>query len=275
VSMRILKSSELSLISSQTMSRIGQHSIGFVRLIGEEDDAVIAGSGTLIAAGGRHAILTADHVLEKVPSSGSLWLVICREVPTTPNRLHIDASATQKITIGKASHDHHGPDIGILLLSRTDAERLQTWLTFYNIDKRREQVLNAGPLTEDGWLMFGMLDELTKESGPEGRFTKVKAFNGSVLFGAKPIERQDAEFDYLDSVALYDEGYTGPESYRGASGGGLWQVSYREREGDIDVADAILSGVVYYESPRPANERVIYCHGRRSVYERVYAEMAK
>jgi hypothetical protein len=83
---RIVTASELPLLFEMTAARIGQFSIGFVKIVGDEDDAVIAGAGTLITAGGRSAILTADHVLAGLPKQGTVGLVFPEAGPPRPMR---------------------------------------------------------------------------------------------------------------------------------------------------------------------------------------------
>lgn len=269
---RLTAAEAIPLISSPTMERIGQHSIGFVRVLGNEDDAAIAGSGTLITAAGRFAILTADHVLQALPTSGPLSFVIVREGWTHRHRLQLDSFALEKKTVGKASHTADGPDIGVLILPPRDAAVLGTFQTFYNVDKRRERMLSQR-VTEENWALFGMLEERTIDAMPDGKFARIKGFYGHVGFGTKPIERTSSGWDYLDFIALYNDHYQGPESYQGTSGGGLWQVEYKETGGAVEVAEVWLSGVAYFESPRPADTRTIYCHGRKSIYDRVFKAM--
>jgi hypothetical protein len=144
------------------MERVGQHSVGFVRVLGNEDDAVVAGSGTLVSAGKRRAILTADHVLEQIPTSGKVWLVLCREGWTGTHRFELNAGVLHKITVGKASHTADGPDIGILVLPPPEAARLEAKQTFYNLDKRRERALAEPTIDPYGWVLFGMIHERTK-----------------------------------------------------------------------------------------------------------------
>lgn len=262
----------MPVIGSVTMERIGQHSIGFVRVVGNEDDAVVLGSGTLITAAGRYAILTADHVLQVLPTSGAMSFVIMREGWTHRHRLQLDAAALERRTVGKASHTANGPDIGFLILPPKDAAVLGAIQTYYNLEKRRERLLSQ-PLTEENWSLFGLLEERTVEGPPERGFSRIKGFYGHVGFGAKPIERKSGEWDYLDFIALYNAHYDGPESFQGTSGGGLWQVEYREVAGKIEVTEALLSGVAYFESAKVGEVRTIHCHGRRSIYDQVYRAM--
>lgn len=267
--MRLLTSADAHLVAPQTLARIGQHSVGFVKVIGDEDDAQIAGTGTLVTVGKNYAILTADHVLDAM--AGNVWLVICREGWSGIHRVKLDVKGIEKITVGKASYDAEGPDLGLIKLARPEVDLLAAKQTFYNLDKRRERSLLDEPLSEYGWGLFGMVHERTIDADTTGTgYTRVKGFFGQVGLGVKPLQRTRDRFDYLDFVALYNEKYDGPQSYQGTSGGGLWQIEYREREGVIEVSEALLSGVAYFESPLVGQERKIHCHGRRSIYELAY-----
>ena len=61
-----------------------------------------------------------------------------------------------------------------------------------------------------------------------------------------------------------------PTSFGGVSGGGVWQVPLiRDRQGDLEADDYILSGVAFYQTKLDGNHRLIRCHGRKTVYEKV------
>ena len=63
-------------------------------------------------------------------------------------------------------------------------------------------------------------------------------------------------------------------AFGGVSGGGLWQVIIAKNEaGKVILKELILSGVAFYQTQNINNRRVIVCHGRRSVYKKVYDEV--
>lgn len=267
---RTLTTAELPVIFSAVSDRITDYGIGFVKILPHADieDATIAGAGTLVTAGGRHAILTADHVLDALPSKGEIGLVLPTRFQPQLHRATLDMDVGRKVTAGRASYNPNGPDLGLILLSPSDVSKLPSSKTFYNLDKRQEHMLKT-PRAIDmgGWFVFGMAGERTSDLPPEGGFPRVKSFLGATGAGVVVAERQRDGFDYLDFEAKYNEAYEGPDSFCGYSGGGLWQIVLEERNGVIDIVDALLSGVIFYQSAREKDTRTIFCHGRRSIYD--------
>ena len=83
-------------------------------------------------------------------------------------------------------------------------------------------------------------------------------------------EYEQGGFDYLEFPAIYNADYEGPDSFAGCSGGGLWHILPGQTErGQRVVRDYVLSGVAFWEYPRVDNKRIVKCHGRRSIYQRV------
>ena len=82
-----------------------------------------------------------------------------------------------------------------------------------------------------------MVGERTKELRPERRFQIAKEFRG--LYGPTVLagHREEAGFDYLSVEVSYDGDYAGPNSFKGCSGGSLWQVLLKERDGAVVVDD--------------------------------------
>jgi len=273
---RIVTASELPLLFEMTAARMGQFSIGFVKILGNEDDAVIAGAGTLVTAGRRFGILTADHVLAGLPKQGSVGLVFPDAGPPRLHRQLVQIDATDKVTIGPASYDSSGPDLGLLILAEHDAANLKARRTLYNLATRRDEMLSRPRSIQDGgWFLMGMVHEQTEDLPPERGFTRVKGFHGHCGAGVVSAERTTGEYDYLDFEAKYGAGYEGPQSFQGYSGGGLWQMVYTEREGRFEIKDALLSGVAFYESALVGDLRTIYCHGRRSIYDHALAALSR
>jgi hypothetical protein len=61
-----------------------------------------------------------------------------------------------------------------------------------------------------------------------------------------------------------DDHFHPPKSYRGTSGGGLWRIYPRPRDGrEISYS---LIGVAFYET----KERQIICHGQASLYVKLF-----
>jgi hypothetical protein len=118
-----------------------------------------------------------------------------------------------------------------------------------------------------GWFLCGMVGEWTSDLSPKSGFARVKAFHAVAGAGVVVAERINAGFDYLDFEGKYNTAYEGPDCFGGFSGGGLWQVVFGERDGAVNIVDALLSGVIFYQSELGGDTRTIFCHGRRSIYE--------
>jgi hypothetical protein len=73
---RTLTAAELPIVFAEVNDLLSDFVVGFVKILPntEPEDATISGSGTLVTASGRHAILTADHVLDVLPKSGEFGL---------------------------------------------------------------------------------------------------------------------------------------------------------------------------------------------------------
>ena len=83
-------------------------------------------------------------------------------------------------------------------------------------------------------------------------------------------EYDQGDFDYLEFPVEYKKRYEGPRRFGGCSGGGLWHIQVeREVSGEIVIKEKILSGVAFYETRLSDGKRIIKCHGRKSIYQRV------
>jgi hypothetical protein len=243
----------------------------------EQADAGLGGSGILIFAGGKHAILTADHVLGYLPKRGEVGLVFSTMYSPQVHSFTIDMAWTEKITIARGSTDFDGPDIGILLIPAPIASRIMVYKSFYNLSKRRDQILSCTPLIENGiWFLCGMPVEWTKDSPPVYGFQRVKEFRGICGVGIVTIEAEKKNFDYLTFEVKYNETYESPQDFKGMSGSGLWHIIVgKSEDGDPIVNDKILSGVAFYQSDIENGCRKIICHGRKSIYGAVVDTLEK
>ena len=263
------------LVHSGLLNGVGdslaQFSVGFVKLVERSgmEDMVFAGSGTLVKTQTRFGILTADHVLQNLPRD-EIGLVFPNRNGGSPHRYLLRIDEAQKMRIGPASNDAEGPDIGVLLLHRSDAAKLEVNSAFYNLEKRREQMLATPRSIEaGGWFLRGAADEWTTDGPPVRAFTKVKVFCGFCAAGVVSAKRADSKFDYLSFDIAINDAYEGPSDYRGTSGGGLWQLVFEDNDGEIRIAEQLLSGVAFYQIAKDGKPQTIVCHGRRSIYAKV------
>jgi hypothetical protein len=261
---------ELNRLGEDAYQRISQYFIGLANINKHEKgaDATLAGSGTLVMANGRHAVLTADHVLDNLNRRGFIGLILPTAFGPRFHNKMIDAALVERISIGKASYDADGPDLGLIMLSPVEAEKIPSTKTYYNLESRRDEIL-ATPLPLDfgNWMISGMAEEWTVDLPPERSVPKVKGFSGQVLGGVVKDAATRDGFDFLNFEVARGGKYSGPDNFEGYSGGGLWQAKLVSREDRITVEDVFLSGVIYYQLGWQDDRKVLHCHGRRSVYQ--------
>ena len=251
-------------------NELADYAVGFIKLqeTDAQEDAQVAGSGTLVEIDGTYAILTADHVLENLPTSGEVGLILPTRFKPQLHRYTVNMEFAQKLRIGRGACPSDGPDLGLLVLDHSQLGAVKALKSFYNLSKRRDQVLSSPPAIEVGaWLLLGIAHEWTTDIPPEGGYKNVKVFRGMCGLGLVEGERSRDDYDFLEFKTRYHEHYKGPQSYGGFSGGGLWHLLIKEsKKGRPEVTDRILSGVAFYQSPIHERIRTITCHGRQSIY---------
>jgi hypothetical protein len=249
---------------------LSDYAVSFVKLQENRSqiDAQLAGSGTLVEIEGIHTILTADHVLEHLPISGEVGLILPTRFQPRLHRFTLNMEFVEKLRIARGIHASDGPDLALLILHPSQVGAVKAIKSFYNLSKRRDQILSNPPAINVGaWVLSGMAHEWTVDTPPERGYERVKVFRGIHGAGLVEVEYVRNGYDFLEFKAKYNESYEGPQSYKGYSGGGLWHLLIAQgEEGGLEVTDRILSGVAFYESPIEDQIRTIKCHGRQSIY---------
>lgn len=248
---------------------LADYAVAFAKINEENDpeDAGLGGSGTLVSVEGRHAILTADHVLDNLPDTGLVGLILPTRFQAQLHRVTLNMAQTTKIRIARGEVASEGPDLGALLLPTPIVSIVQSIKGFYNLSKRQELFSSAPTIDLGVWILSGMADEWTSDTTPEHGYQRVKVFRGICGAGVVSNQRNTKDFDYIDFETKYEGFYEGPQSYKGFSGGGLWQlIVAKAGTGELVIKDKILSGVAFYQSPLVDNRRSIICHSRQSIY---------
>jgi len=250
---------------------ISDFTVGFVKFRDTDFDqeGELGGSGTLVQIDDVYGVLTAYHVLKNLPDTGDIGLILPTRSQPQLHASKIKGEVVQKIKVAHGKNAAEGPDIGLLLLPPVEAGWLKAIKSFYNLRRRREKVLTSPQDYRDGiWFVSGFAGAQTSEEPAQGGFAKVKVFRGDI--GAAGVNREFSidDFDYFDFEVRYGGINQAPESFKGYSGGGLWQAPLiRGEDGELRAKEIILSGVAFYETGRSDNRNFIRCHGRRSVYK--------
>lgn len=257
---------------------IADFTIGFIRLRNRDgaEDADAAESGTLVTVGALHGILTAAHVLTKLPEHGKVGIVRFPRAGSAPQKFAIDMSHTERLLVGCNVSKADGPDLGFLRLSPNDVAILNATNVFFNLDRRREAALldQAESSHFDG--VAGVIDEWTTELSPERGFGRIKSFRALFGVGLVIKKRESEGFDLLDFEVTYEEGSRSPYSFGGMSGGALWRVyATKNGEGALSITDKKVFGIAFYQSEIVDRKRIITCHGPMSVYRSLIDEIRK
>jgi hypothetical protein len=243
------------------------HTVGFLRSTDARGaaDPHLLGSGVLVSANGVRAILTAAHVLDTLPTTGRIGIFTQHGTAFET----IDAGGVVAVRIQRSGNQVHGPDLGALVLSPPIAGTLAARKNFYNLDKRRADILEQPPDVDAGfWAAQGFLAEETTVDRQLGAID-MTVYNFTAVGGPDEVVREN-EHDYVDFLVSYEARATTPVSWGGMSGGGLWQVTLREVAGAISDDRPVLAGILFYQHPTSDTTCGVKGHAWRSVYGAAY-----
>ena len=211
--------------------------------------------------------MTAHHVVQVLPTTGRIGLFLGR----TGQPHTIDTQGISILKIARGTHDAVGPDLAAILLAPQIAGAIEAKKIFYNLEKRRDRLLNDPPELRDGaWFAQGFLEERTTVGldPVESGFTKY--FYNFTGIGGPEISEQLGEHDYFDFPVSHEARSTAPVNWGGMSGGGMWQVPFKREGSALTYLSPFLSGVMFYQQPTTPTECGVRGHGRRSIYEVAY-----
>ena len=254
-----------SLLEAVTQE-LWHYSVGFhfVRDSPTGAGAGLGGSGTLVSIGNTRAILTAHHVVERLPRTGRLGILLGK----TSEPESVDTAGLNFLQIAQGPHDYSGPDLGAIILAPSIASAIGAKKSFYDIESRSASALSAPPAVSDGlWAIQGFVDErttITFDADGRGRTT---AFFNYCGFGQPEPVVQDGQYDYFDMLVSQQARAVAPRRWNGVSGGGLWQADLRRRGNGLEHERPILAGVAFYQLPTDETSCGVRCHGFRSVYQ--------
>jgi hypothetical protein len=256
--------------------RIGNFLVGFVRLTTDArgQDGNPAGSGTLIRIRDTYGILTAQHVVDKLPTTGPIGLILAKsaDAPQVPGKPQILAESTRRVCLSRGKDDSEGPDLAMLVLAPSDVGWLSPRKGFFDVQYWRESMLgDQRDTAHQLYALSGFPDELTSQRGPQGGYYEVKEFRGLSYFSFIESESAAVGFDYVNLAVGYGGGPKDPpHSFEGFSGGGVRHVDLVGNALEqIEIRNCLLTGVAFYQHKLVNNQRLIRCHWRRSIYEQL------
>lgn len=238
--------------------------------VARSPDAALLGSGVLVSAGAGRAILTAHHVLEVLPTSGRIGLLLGRT--TQPHS--IDTAGISILKIARGMRDSVGPDVGAILLASNIAASIGAKKSFFNLETHREMQLNNPPDVRDGvWFAQGFLEERTRIAPDPIEEGTTKYFYCFTGIGGPEAGQEIDGYDYFEFPVSQTGRSAAPVSWGGMSGGGLWQVQLIRREGALTHLSPVLSGIMFYQKPTTETVCGVRGHGRRTIYDLVFSKI--
>jgi hypothetical protein len=266
-------------LHNEAIERIGRFSVGLSGIDPQKHGEVShqSGTGTLIDLDGTSCIVTADHVIDDIRHRDRIGLLT--DWQGGSRRCVFEQGHLQYVRVPRGATPDVGPDLGAIVLPRAGEglATLKTHKVFYNLSKRIERFSSGYPALSDGaWFPCGVLSEGSQPMPPERGFAHVTGHWGMVGLASAPVETLRDGFDYLDLRGRPGVDPDMPNSFRGASGGGLWQgLLTKHPDGRLELRDVIFSGVIFYESDVIEGFRTLRSHGRVSVHERLAEAIRK
>jgi len=257
------------LSTEQISDDVSCFTIGFARLIthGKVEDAISAGSGTLVTIGKVHGVLTTAHVVDALPKSGPVGIIMHADDASRFDKQRIAMEYAVPVAIQADTFTSKGPDLAFLRLPPDSVGWIAAKGSFYNLRKYRDDVLNNREPTQSYvHSLTGVIHEFTQDAPGDSATTRRKIFT-AIFCGARL-----AALRYFDTYQLHyfeltnDPGFSLPQSFEGTSGASSWRFYVAEKDNAVTVVERRLVGVPFYQSLDPDGKKIITCHAARDIY---------
>jgi hypothetical protein len=247
------------------------YTIGFVKLEVHHnvEDAIGAGSGTLVSVGKVRGILTAAHVLDNLPDRGEVGIVEYKGESIHYRKRTIEMANTAKIVLRGETFGPDGPDLGFLRLARETVGWFEAIGSFYNLLKHRSDASHPVPSPHSTEAIVGMIDERTKDLPAERPRERRKGFEALFSNGTISGGREVGGYDLFDFAPTDYPDFKLPGDYQGTSGGAVWRIYLKVSGEKPEVAGARLWGVPYYQTKKNGGGHTLTCHGMGAVYKQL------
>ncbi|MBR0825596.1 hypothetical protein JQ596_08605 [Bradyrhizobium manausense] len=257
----------VTIPTASVSDAMAAYTIGFVKLEVHNriEDAVGAGSGTLVRVGKVHGILTAAHVLTHLPDGGEVGIVEYRGQTIHYRKRTIEMANTIKIMLRGDAFGPDGPDLGFLRLPADSVGWFEAIGSFYNLLKHRSDAAGPAPSPDSTDAVVGMIDERTKDLPAERPRERRKGFEALFSNGTISGERAVGGYDLFEFAPTDYPDFKLPDDYQGTSGGAVWRIYLKVNDEKPEIAGVRLWGVPYYQTTKEEG-LVLTCHGMAGVY---------
>jgi len=230
----------------------------------------LKGSGTFVQCGDLFGVLTAHHVIHRgarLDFSSASTDDLGLSIDSHASAFYMPLNRLTLIDIGVPVTEMEGPDLSFISIPPGEhLSILRAKKSFWNLNYQRLMRLAGCARRNGGWCLAYHANERTQEETDERG--GILYFPANVGWGSVRKSYTSDGYDYCEmGLDPPNEKKGIPNSFGGASGGGLWKVPLSgDPNGRIEAGKPILAGVIYFQT----QERTILCHGPMSIYERVY-----
>ncbi len=228
----------------------------------------LAGSGTLVELAGKHYILTADHVWNRTDGWAEIGLAL-EAAGGAPLAIPIDRISPKRLV--DSAYSEWGPDLALLELPPHLVPTIGARKSFLNLARRRSMLTSHPPQMEKAlWVVMGLVGQSSEVKASADTGVVVANLRAEAFFGVTCQENCCNGCDYLTIYAKTTLPGV-PSSFKGVSGGGLWQVALKMMAGAIVWrGEHHFRGVAFWQEPEPPDHISIRCHGPRSIFDKAW-----
>lgn len=225
------------------------------------------GSGVLVTAGNVSGILTAQHVSAQIQNYEGIALPLSKSV----QRFFIKNSHLSILEEPNPSQEEMGPDLAVIYLGAEEIGTIKANKVFLNLELQKIFLDEHQPKIHEGlWYVCGAPSDHSSIREGNDIYEFIHSFNTYSFQVTTAKHCQKSSFEYLDVMYKYDEYKNPPDSFGGISGGGLWHVLVGfGMDGNI-VTERLLAGIVYYQSKKERNTRLIRANFNNTIFEHFY-----
>lgn len=260
-------------IPMELMHGLPSYSITLVRYR-SDDDTEHCGCGTLVKSGDDHFILTAAHCMDRFDFDELDKIAIPVPLGGPPLKIQLMSPIHVGEYDRKRKSEKIGPDLAFLPIHHVDVGNINAKLNklFYDLEKYKDEILGKDPTKIENslWAIVGTPACESNVNDPLRLDFSLKAYRVEV----KPTIIIK-NFDYID-IPIHLNGKNVLPTYKGLSGGALWQAEIeRKEDGSVSlVGPRKLVGCAFYESEAQGQYGYVRCHGPRGIYEQGLAKLS-
>jgi hypothetical protein len=241
-----------------------------ISIVDDIEDGKAIGSGTLIKIDNKKYILTAGHVVKDKHFKKADAIGLCyNESIRGIQRQRVERQLIIERSIWNSNNPQSGPDLGLIEIPKDVTDWLDAkGMLFWNIDKNIGVAGDQFKSDLGNVANFGYIDEytLTRIENPNKILTlKHVLFPNNNTVGK--VDKRKG-YDYFSISIDYDQPNIPPQSFGGASGGGVWRIpiNMNKTNNTMTCGNPFLLGMTFYQTEIKNNKRELISHGWKSIY---------